>query len=210
MLGWLSLRCPLLLGTGGDLVEIVYLACLVFGLVYAIWSAVTASDGGAATEADPSFDVTGDGVGDVFPDGSVHVSPLQPITIATFITTFGGFGLVAGQVWPHWHPVLVAAGGLGAGLALAAVVFFGWVRLLYGAQGSSESRTLRLVGSVAEVTLAIPKGGVGRISYVCHGSRFTASAKSADGRAVAMGQTVLIKKVGTIFEVVPQGVEEGE
>ena len=101
---------------GLDTLNCVYFALFFVGLGYAIFVVIT----GGLADVDmpdvdidiPQFDLPGDvdipgadiqiGGGE-FPAGidapDVTVSPLSPITIATFVTTFGGVGVLATQVF---------------------------------------------------------------------------------------------------------------
>ena len=49
-----------------------------------------------------------------------------------------------------------------------------------------------LVGRSAEISVAIPKGGVGQISLTYGGERSEHIARSGDGRALARGTEVVI------------------
>jgi membrane protein implicated in regulation of membrane protease activity len=62
-------------------------------------------------------------------------------------------------------------------------------------QGSSEGQVARLVGMTAVIATPIPDNGVGEISYVQSGSRYTAPARAEDGKIIAAGKTVKIKRI---------------
>jgi len=49
-----------------------------------------------------------------------------------------------------------------------------------------------LVGATAAIISPIPANGVGEISYVQSGSRYTAPARDEQGGTIATGQTVKI------------------
>ena len=69
-------------------------------------------------------------------------------------------------------------------------------------QGSSEARVGQLVGTTAVLASPIPESGVGEISYVFGGSRYSAPARSENGHAIVSGQTVKITRiVGTQYFV---------
>ena len=69
-------------------------------------------------------------------------------------------------------------------------------------QGSSEARVGQLVGTTASLASPIPENGVGEISYVFGGSRYSAPARSEDGHAIATGKLVKITRiVGTQYFV---------
>jgi membrane protein implicated in regulation of membrane protease activity len=109
--------------------------------------------------------------------------------MAAFITSFGVGGVVA-RYYDLSHP---AASGVGivAGAVMAALVYQ-FAKLLYSQQASSELQMTRLVGRSAEVSVAIPAGGIGQVSVSVAGERTEHVARSGDGLAVARGVEVVI------------------
>ena len=109
--------------------------------------------------------------------------------MAAFFTAFGVGGVVA-RYYDLSHP---AASGVGVatGLVLAGVVYQ-FAKFLYSQQASSEVRMTGLVGRSAEVSVAIPEGGVGQIALTVGGERSEHIARSADGRPVIRGVEVVI------------------
>ena len=109
--------------------------------------------------------------------------------MAAFLTAFGVGGVVA-RYYDLSHP---AASGVGVatGLVLAGVVYQ-FAKFLYSQQASSEVRMTGLVGRSAEVSVAIPEGGVGQIALTVGGERSEHIARSADGRPVIRGVEVVI------------------
>jgi hypothetical protein len=55
-------------------------------------------------------------------------------------------------------------------------------------KGSSEGRVANLIGQTAAIATPIPENGVGEISYVQTGSRYSAPARSEKGGAIAAGR----------------------
>ena len=77
--------------------EAAYLLCLVGGLAYAAISAILHAVGvGHSGDVSGGHDVGG---GEVSGDSSVHFSPLSPVTITMFITSFGAGGIVSLHVF---------------------------------------------------------------------------------------------------------------
>jgi hypothetical protein len=143
-------------------------------------------------------------LGDIFhADHDVHVevgghagmehgdgpSILSSRVIGAFLTAFGVGGVVARYMGLS-HP---AASGIGvaAGIVMAGIVYQ-FARLLYAQQASSEVRMTSLVGQAAEVSVGIPKGGVGQVTLTLGGERSTHIARGAAGQAVALGTGVVI------------------
>jgi hypothetical protein len=179
--------------------DCAYFLAFGVGLLWAIFIVVT---GGLAGDVDvPDLDV---GDLDAFDVGSVEVSPISPITIATFITAFGAVGIVSRQLFEVSGPVSLLLSTLG-GLLLSGVMFLFYSRFLIGSQGSSEVRVSQLVGLTAEVTAPIPEDGVGEIALVAQGSRVTYPARSSQGISIKRGALVVIDQMlGTQALVSPE------
>ena len=113
--------------------------------------------------------------------------------MAAFITAFGVGGVVA-RYYGLSHP---ASSGVGVvtGIVLAGVVYQ-FAKLLYSQQASSEVRMPALVGRNGEVTVAIPKGGVGQVTLAYGGERSEHIARSEDGQAVPRGSLVVVRGFG--------------
>src|SRR5436190_1333929 len=112
--------------------------------------------------------------------------------MSSFITAFG----VGGVVGRYYHLTHPAASGIGVvtGLVLSSLVYqFG--RFLYSQQASSEVRMVSLVGQQAEVSIAIPAGGVGQVALAFGGERSEHVARTADGRPLRRGAEVVITGV---------------
>ena len=135
------------------------------------------------------------------PGHEVHLLSLSPISIASFITSFGGIGIIATQafgasagvslIWAVIASVIV-------GVASHFLVFY----LFIAPQASSEVKTRDILGLAAEVITPIPAKSVGEVAYVAMGERHTATARSADGQEIPRGATVTIESVvGTVVMV---------
>lgn len=175
---------------------LIYLICFGAGLFFAVISALMSgafgghdADAGHADGAVGGHDMPG-------------FSALSPTTIATFVTAFGAFGMILNKIpvlsTPWLSAPIAAVGALG--VAACVVALF---RKIFGAtQSSSEGRVGALVDHAATVETPIAAGGVGEISYVQAGSRYTAPARAEDGLAIPAGATVRISRiVGTQFYV---------
>jgi membrane protein implicated in regulation of membrane protease activity len=112
--------------------------------------------------------------------------------MSSFVTSFG----VGGVVGRYYHLTHPAASGVGVvtGLVLSSLVYqFG--KFLYSQQASSEVRMVSLVGQQAEVSVAIPAGGVGQVALAFGGERSEHVARTDDGRPLARGADVVITGV---------------
>ncbi len=180
---------------------IIYAICLALGLVFTIFSAIAGHffgghdahvDVGTGGHADAGYDHS----------GVPGISFFSPTVLASFVTAFGACGLILDRI-PATRPVWISAPlSALAGMLVAGLTFSFFNFMFRKFQGSSESRVATLVGKIASVASSIPQGGVGEISYVQGGSRYTAPARTADGSAVATGKCVRITRiVGTQFFV---------
>jgi len=100
-----------------------------------------------------------------FDQGSVGVSPLSPITIASFVTSFGGLGLIGTQLLRLPDVVSLFFGGAGAAL-IAGGMFLFYSRVLVAGEGSSTVRMSDIRGKQAEVIVPIPKDGLGQVALL--------------------------------------------
>jgi membrane protein implicated in regulation of membrane protease activity len=191
-------------------INCVYMALLTVGFLYALMIVI----GGGLSHIDlpdvgidvPHIDLPGDvDIPDVhvdissadvgsFDHGMVQVSPLSPITMAAFITSFGGVGIVTTQLFGVRPEISLLWATLG-GFITGGVVYLFYGRLLVGMQASSEVRTQELVGAVGEVIAPISASGVGEVAYVAKGSRISSPARSATGQAIPRGTPVVIERV---------------
>jgi hypothetical protein len=167
-------------------IGLFYVSLLVIGFLYSVLAVFAGwmSDIGGA---DLHVDVPGHAdVG--------HLGPISGTTIATFLTGFGGGGVVA-HYWLRW-PLLGSLGvAIGAGVVVAAAAFAILDFVFKETQAGSEFSVAETVGRDAEVIGAIPAGGVGEIAYIMRGQREQSAARSADGEAIAKGSPVVIDRV---------------
>jgi membrane-bound ClpP family serine protease len=129
------------------------------------------------------------------------VSPLSPTVISTFLTGFGGGGLLAHSYLhlPVGAGVLVA---LGVGALLSGGTFLALGALFRTTQGGSEFSHADMVGSVVQVVTPIPENGTGEIALIAKGTRVNSPARSVDGSPLPRNVGVKIEKVvGNVFYV---------
>lgn len=182
------------------MVTTAYLICLGVGLLFTL---VTAFMGHAFGGHDG--DVLGShGHAEAGADGSdgPGVSVFSPTVICSFLAAFGGFGLLLQQI-PATSKVYIhapLAALCSAGLAWCVLSF---LRCLFRhSQGSSESKVKNLVGMEATIITPIPENAVGEIAYVQGGTRYTAPARTEDGKPLGCARPVqIIRVVGTQFYV---------
>jgi membrane protein implicated in regulation of membrane protease activity len=183
---------------------LIYLFCLTVGLVFTLISAVMGHLFGGM---DHDSDVAGSGGhAEAGVDGSdmPGVSAFSPTILASFVTAFGGFGIIFSQFPGTRSPWVSAPLSVVCALGLAGALLGVLRQVFKKTQSSSESRVASLAGQIATVITPIPEHGVGEIAYVQAGTRYTAPARTETGAAVGGGQPVRIARVvGTQFYVVP-------
>lgn len=179
---------------------LIYAICFGVGLVFTLCSAVFGHlFGGDVGHGDVGGhgDFGADGGGDM-----PGVSVLSPAVIASFITAFGGFGLLLRLIPATSSPLISSPLAVVGGFTVAAAVVAVLRTVFRKTQSSSESRVAALVGVDATIVTGIPEGGVGEISYVVGGTRYTAPARSETGASVPAGKTVKIARVvGTQYYI---------
>lgn len=196
-----------------------YWICFISGVVYASVAALLgglfgfehgggaagAGFEGAAHDFGTAHDV-GAGHGEAHAGagpGEVAISPLSPMTIATFSTVFGGTGLILTKMLKYGLFITLPAAVL-AGFVVAWGVFYFFYRVFMSVQASSEVQLGSLVGLLAEVTVAIPADGVGEVAYVTLGGRYTSIARSDTGQPIERHRPVKITRiVGNTVYVAP-------
>lgn len=143
----------------------------------------------------------GTGHVDVGTDG---IAVLDSRVLSIFVTAFGCFGALGVQL--GLNTTLSAVLGLAGGFALGALVFY-FGKLLYHQQASSSVSAHELIGRLAEVTVTIQPGTVGRISCRVGEERVEKLARSRDETEIKIGTAVRIEEVAG--EAVIVSVDDG-
>ncbi len=179
---------------------IIYTICLVTGLIFTLFSAVAGHLFGG--HGDTHVGMAGQADSGVGNDGVPGISIFSPTVLACFVTAFGAFGMIFSKLEVTSNPWIHAPIAFFGGLIVALIVLWLFNRMFHHTEGSSESRVASLIGQSAVIVSPLPENGVGEISYVQAGSRYSAPARSEKGTAIASGQTVKITRiVGTQFFV---------
>lgn len=196
-----------------------YILCFFIGFFYAIVSGILSGVfggadadasgvdvdvgdvdiGGADVDVDVDagdIDVGDHDVGAADADsGGLHLSPLSPVTIAMFTSSFGAIGAILTKFSPGLGTPLTLGFAIVSGLIIAGFTMYFFWRLFRSTQESSEARVSDMIGLDAEVITAIPAEGFGEIAYVARGTRFNSTARSIGGKEIPSNATVKIKRV---------------
>jgi membrane protein implicated in regulation of membrane protease activity len=180
----------------------IYLICFGVGLLFTIASALFGHIFGGHDGAEHVGGSGGHAEAGVDASDMPGVSALSPTIISTFITAFGGFGLIFARIEATSAPWASAGLALVGAFATATGVLSLLRTLFRKTQSSSEGRVSTLIGIIATTVSPIPEKGVGEIAYVQAGTRYTAPAREEKGVAVGTGQAVKITRiVGSQFYV---------
>ena len=183
---------------------VVYTICFFFGLVFTILTAFFGHLFGGGHDAHVEIGTGGHAEAGFNDTGMPGLSPFSPTTICSFITAFGGFGMIFSSIEATRNVWVSLPLSLLGGLVIAGAVLWIFGYLFHKMQSTSEGHIGLLVGQDATVISPIPQQGVGEIAYVQGGSRYTAPARTESGCAVGSGQTVKINRItGTQFYVTP-------
>jgi hypothetical protein len=114
----------------------------------------------------------------------------NPIALLAFLGGFGATGFIArGLGISVWTALFLA----GAGGLLFSIVFFQlFTRVALGSEGSAAPELEAAIGKLAMVTVPIPVGGLGAVSYVIAGQRQTIAARHSGQERLPIGVEVVI------------------
>jgi membrane protein implicated in regulation of membrane protease activity len=198
--------------------EKIYTIIFLVGVIYTVVTFLMGSlfsfahlDGHIDGHADCDCDIGGhldthiDGAG---ASPTLTVSPLKPIVIVSFITVFGGIGMIGTRCGLNSIFTFILAA---VSARIVSFTLYKFVVVpLYKAQNTSAVSQQALVGTRAVVISPILKDGFGVISYVVSGSKQNAPAKHINNEAVAQGEEVTILEIkNNVFYVQPLN-EKGE
>ena len=159
---------------------ITFLAIAAFGFVFVIASSIL---GDLFDHGDFSHDADGHGAGP---------SILSSRILSVFVTAFGSFGAIGIHI--GYGVGVSTAMGFGGG-ALFAAVIYAFASFLYSQQASSHVRTGDLVGNVAQVSVAIPKGGVGQVRCTLGDTVVEKVARAAKDEEISVNTLVKISTI---------------
>jgi membrane protein implicated in regulation of membrane protease activity len=197
--------------SGASTLSCVYTFLLFIGVAYAVFILIT----GGLSDIDmpdvdidiPTIDLPGDvdisgtdvHIGGAGPVGGIDspdvgLSPLSPITVATFVTTFGGIGIISVEFFGVDLRMSLVWATL-AGILVAGTMYLIVSRFLIGSQSSSEVRRGELLGLEAEVSVPIGATTAGQVVYITKSGRMISTARSATGEPIGRGEFVRIVRV---------------
>lgn len=185
---------------GDNPLNIIYAGALFIGVVYSAFLLFFQGIGDVLgdldfdMDMDVDVDMDLDADLDLDSDGAHEAVGVSTLAIASFISAFGAFGLIAVTLFDAGTIAsFVAALFGGIVVGIAAQVFFLYI---LSPTISSEVRQTMLIGQVAEITTPIPANGVGQIAFVAQGSRVTYTARASDEQTMfTRGTPVRIERL---------------
>ena len=151
----------------------------------------------ADIDGDIDFDSDLDLDGDV---PGYAISPLKPIIITSFITVFGGIGML--MLNRGIDGKLSAIIACVSGFVVSTVIYKFVIVPLYNAQNTSAVSQANLIGKEGKATLIITNSSYGHIIYSIGGNSYSAPAKTIGDEIIHKGEDVVIIKIeNNIFYV---------
>ncbi|KAB3530270.1 NfeD family protein [Alkaliphilus serpentinus] len=187
-----------------EIFDICFKTGVLFTVVSFVLGQLFGGDSELGIDTDLDVDVDIDIDSDVSIGGADKalgtVTPLKPAIIATFITVFGGVGLMS--LSRGYNDFTASTLGAALGFIVAGAMYKFIIIPLHKRQSLAHSNK-DLIGHEAKIILPIRGGEMGRIRYVVQHNRYTAPAKSIDYMSdLEDGDLVVIKKIeGHIFYV---------
>jgi len=112
--------------------------------------------------------------------------------VSVFITAFGGFGAIG--VHLGYRTEISTLIGLVGGAVFGGIIYL-FASFLYSQQASSGTLVGDLVGLTAEVSVAIPKDGLGQVRCSVGENVIEKLARTLDGQAIPANTSVKIESI---------------
>ncbi|MDO5295937.1 MAG: hypothetical protein Q4F00_04715 [bacterium] len=168
-----------LLNSAGNMLEtlnltMVYIAMVGIGIVVCLLASFLGGDDGTI----------GDG-------GHTPGLIISPMSMATFTTLLGGFGLIT---YSGFSMSAIASVLTSIACSLVSVSIFNYILFKVFWSSGSTMKAEEIDGKIGEVYTSIPENGVGEIIYRDSlGVRQKRPARSSDGQTIPTGTSVVVK-----------------
>lgn len=127
-------------------------------------------------------------------------SALKPAIIISFITIFGGLGLITLNKMPWYLSIIIS---FVSALSISVSINKFIVVPLYKSENTSSGERAEFIGREAKVISTILENSYGTIAYSYKGNSYTSPAKSLEGERIEQGSNVIIVKIeGNTFYVI--------
>lgn len=122
-----------------------------------------------------------------------HFPFFNPMTLAAFLTWFGGAGYLLVHLRHVWVFAGLAIASL-SGLVGASLVFWFVAKVLMRNEKDLNPLDYEMVGVLGRVSVSIRNQGTGEIIFAQEGVRKTCAARSETGTAIAKGEEVVVTR----------------
>ena len=122
-----------------------------------------------------------------------HFPIVNPMTLAAFLTWFGGTGYLLVHLRHIWVFAGLAFSTL-AGSAGAALVFWFVAKVLMARDFEMDPMDYEMVGVLGRVSSSVREAGTGEIIFIQQGVRKPCAARSDDGQALTKGEEVVVTR----------------
>ena len=125
--------------------------------------------------------------------GKAAISPINPVTVAAFLTWFGGTGYLLTR---HSAVVslLIVGSAAAAGPIGAGIVFIFLARVLTSEREELDPADYDMIGVLGRISLPIRESGTGEIIYSQAGTRRACGARADQGCAITQGTEVVVTR----------------
>ncbi|WP_426930642.1 NfeD family protein [Brevibacillus ginsengisoli] len=155
--------------------ESLFMACLAFGVLYALLALVF-----------------GEAIGHWL--AGLDLPLLQPLSIVSAITGFGGCGLIMTYSTQLGALSILVVSAV-VGIILCVLFYFLWVKPMAKAESTTAFSIQELEGSVGEVYTTVPARGFGEVVIICSSGRSNYIATSFDQVDIPRGSKVVVVRV---------------
>ena len=165
-----------------------YLFCAVLGMSYLGISALIGElgDGGLGHAHAGSFGHHG--------EQGVHLPYFSPMAVAAYCTGFGSAGLILTRGLHIANPLIHVPASLAFGGLFGVGILLMMAKIAQHTETNSMSSLAEVVGTVVEVTIAIPAKGTGEVAFVSGGTRQTVLAEAEADQTFKQGARVRVTR----------------
>lgn len=135
----------------------------------------------------------GAGHGHVRPSSGAHFSFVNPMTIAAFLTWFGGTGYLLVHLRHIWIFAGLVLASL-AGILAAGFVFLFVAKLLMANDQDTDPMDYEMVGVLGRISVPVRTDGTGELIFEQQGIRKPCAARSEHGEVLAKGEEVVVTR----------------
>ena len=173
--------------------ELFYLICFVVGFAFSVISFLSGTLDSHVHIPKHFHFGPGHAHGTHCGASGAHFSFFNPLTLAAFLTWFGG----AGYLLVHLRHIWVLAGlalASAAGLVAAGIMFLFVAKVLMANEKELDPLDYDMIGVLGRVSSSIRSGGTGEIVFAQEGVRKPCAARSETGGPLAKGEEVVVTR----------------